>query len=135
MIGLRSSGREDRPKSQSLHAGEDCPMMVAVTLFPSRDAAFASQSIERRGEGENDVRGRGKAELAAALQLLPLRVQIETQAAGAAARGFERSGADDREAKAGNALEAFVRGGDQAVDLPPDRRPPACRRNCSSHRR
>lgn len=63
------------------------------------------------------MRGRSKAPLAAAVaHRSVLRVQIERNRAGVAARGFKGRGAGDDEGKARNALNALVGRGNQKVD-------------------
>src|SRR5688572_5563766 len=107
--------REIFPETELAHAGKKRFAILAVTLRARRYATFFPKLQQRLSKGQKCMGGRGEAELAIALQGMPLSQEIEAQAACITERAFEHLSARQHVGKTRDAFETFVRRRDKII--------------------
>ena len=105
-------------KAQFPHTGNQVALVLLVALITRRHAAFFRQLFQRLSKRQHGMGWRGEAPFTVVIfHAAPLGVEIQRQRAGAAfARGkFIRAG--NHEGKARHALNTFVGGANQEIDI------------------
>jgi len=108
-------GVEVWDEAEGAHAIDKQLVISGVASRSRGNAAFIPEFLERLGEGEEGVRGRREAELACGFEAAPLLVEVEAECTAGIFGGFEGIAAGEGEAEAGDALDTFVRGGDEEM--------------------
>ena len=116
MIGAWISGFKNTRKPELAHARDERLAVPRIAREPRRLAAFRDELVERRIEGDDDVRRRRIAPLRRPFHVRPLVVQIERERRRIAGALLEHAAPREHEAHPGRAFDAFARRRDQRVE-------------------
>ena len=92
-------------------------MIRRIATRPRRDAAFALEFIEGLTKSEESMGGRGESELTTRFETAPLFIEIKAEGSRGGFCSFQFVAAGEREGESWDSLNAFVRGGNEEMDL------------------